>query len=111
MEITVRVDRGVTVVALEGELTARTAPETQQRILEQIQPGGKLILDMGRVLFLTSAGVRMLLLVNRTDAGKQGRVVLVGLSEDIKKTLRITGLLDAFRYQDSIEAGIAALDN
>ena len=109
MDINVRAERGITVVELSGELTWKSAPEAQQRILEHAQPEGKMILDMSRVPYMSSAGLRLLLTVYRTVSGKGGRVLLVGLSEELRTTMELTGFLDFFAHQGSLEAGIAEL--
>jgi anti-sigma B factor antagonist len=109
MEVNVRTMQGVTVVQLLGELTGKTAPDAQQRILAEAQPAGKLLLDMSGVPYMSSAGLRVLLMVYRRVNGKGGRAVLVGLSEDLKDTMSLTGFLDFFAHKDSLEAGIAEL--
>src|SRR5262245_47217152 len=110
MEINVRSVQGVTVVELVGELTFQSAtPDTQQRVLELVQPGGRLILDLSRVPYMTSAGYRLLLKVYRAVTGQGGRPVLVGLSEDLKDTMNIIGFLDFFTHRDSLEEGLAEL--
>src|SRR5271165_7142049 len=102
MEINVRTEQGITIVSLGGDLNARAVAAVQEQVMAEAQRGGKLILDLKGVPYLASAGVRMLLMVTRTVAGKQGRTVLVGLSDEIKKTLQITGFLESFAHRDSL---------
>jgi anti-sigma B factor antagonist len=64
---------------------------------------------MSGVPYMSSAGLRVLLMVYRRVSGKGGRAVLVGLSEDLKDTMSLTGFLDFFAHKDSLEAGIAEL--
>jgi anti-sigma B factor antagonist len=109
MDVNVRAVLGITVVELAGELTWKSAPEAQQRVLEQARPDGKMCLDMSRVTYMASAGLRMLLVVYRAVSGRGGRVLLVGLPEDIRSTMEVTGFLDFFTHRDSLEAGIAEL--
>lgn len=111
MEIDVKTVQGVTVVELAGELTSRTSPDVQRRVLAEARPGGKMVLDMSRVTFVTSAGYRVLLVVYRAVSGKGGRAVLVGLTADIKDTLRVIGFLDFFTHHDTLEAGVADLNS
>jgi anti-sigma B factor antagonist len=110
MEINVRTEQGITVVALVGELNAKTSPEVQERVREVAQPNCKVVLDMTGVPYMSSAGARMLLQVARTVGGASGRSVLVGLSPDIKNTLKIIGFLGFFEHRDNLAAGIAALN-
>lgn len=113
MEIRSQLVADVTVAELAGELTAQTAGATQEAVLALAaalpQPGAKMILDMTRVSFLSSAGLRLLLVVYRTISGRGGKILLVGLSEDLRSTMSLTGFLDLFRHQPTLEAGLAEL--
>jgi anti-sigma B factor antagonist len=42
-------------------------------------------------------------------AGRGSEVVLVGLSDDLKDTMSMTGFLEFFQCQDTVDAGLAAL--
>ena len=109
MDVNVSKVQGITVVTLTGELTGKTAPDAQQLILAQAQPQGKMILDMSGVPYMSSAGLRVLLMVYRAVSGKGGRAVLVGLSEELESMMWLMGFLDFFAHKGSLEAGIAEL--
>jgi anti-sigma B factor antagonist len=108
-------DLGVTMVGeimvatLTGEVDGQTAPEAQERLSAQLSPLSKLMLDMSGVTYLSSAGLRMLLAIYRQLAAVDGRIVLVGLSEEIKDTMVMTGLLRFFPLSDSVDAGLTML--
>jgi anti-sigma B factor antagonist len=104
MDINVRTVSGTTVVDLSGELTWKSAPEAEQRILAEVQPQAKICLDMSRVTYMASAGLRLLLKVYRTVSSQGGRV-----SEDIRDTIEVTGFLTFFTLCDNLESGIADL--
>src|SRR5262245_16967146 len=101
--------QGITVLELTGELTWKSAEEAQQRILERTQPEGKMVLDMSGVPYMSSAGLRLLLVAYRRISGQGGRAVVVGLSEELRHTMEITGFLDFFTHRDSLVAGLAEL--
>ncbi len=109
MDIAVQTVSGITIVALAGEVNAKTAPEAQDRILAEAQPKGNLILDMSRVTYMSSAGLRMMLKVYRTVNDRGGRALLAGLTEDVKATMALTGFLDFFKHCDTLQAGLAEL--
>ncbi|SRR6266496_4555827 len=109
MDIDIKTIQKVTVVAINGELDGRTAPLAQEQIVPLYQPGSKMILDMSRVTYMSSAGLRLLLLLYRQVSGAQGRIVLVGLSEELQDTMSATGFLAYFTTCDTLDAGIAAL--
>ncbi len=70
-----------------------------------------MILDMHDVSYMSSAGLRVLLVMYRTITSKSGKVALIGLSEDIRDTMAMTGFLDFFTYQDTLEEGLEALSS
>jgi len=108
-------DLGVTMVGeimvatLTGEVDGQTAPEAQERLLAHLSSLSKLMLDMSGVTYLSSAGLRMLLAIYRQLAAVDGRIVLVGLSEEIKDTMTMTGLLRYFPLGDSVDDGLTML--
>jgi anti-sigma B factor antagonist len=99
----------VTVVQIAGELTAQTCGPAQEKVLQLAGPEARMILDMTGVPFMSSAGLRMLLVLYRTLGGRGGKVVLVGLTEDLRNTMMLTGFLDLFRHHPTLEAGLAEL--
>ena len=111
MEIEISSEQNVTIVTLNGELQRQTAPGIQEKILPLIAPDCKILLDMSHVTYMSSAGLRLLLLFYRQIEDQQGHVVLTGLQEIVKYIMSITGFLEFFTDYDSIEEGITALNN
>lgn len=111
MEIEISNEQNVTIVTLSGELQRQTAPGIQEKILPLIAPDCKILLNMSQVSYMSSAGLRLLLLFYRQIEDQQGRVVLTGLQEMVKDTMSITGFLEFFTDYDSIAEGIAALNS
>jgi anti-sigma B factor antagonist len=109
MKIERRVEGEISIVQIEGDLDGNTAPVAQEQIVPLAEPGCKVVLDMSQVAYMSSAGLRLLLLTYRTISGKGGDVVLVGLSSDLADTMQLTGFLDFFKHYDTLDAGIAAL--
>ena len=109
MEISIKDVQVAKVVELVGDLDGSTAPEAQGKILPMAEPGAKIILDMSKVAYMSSAGLRMLLVLYRSIAGSQGKVVLVGLSSELEDTMQLTGFLDFFDHYATIDDGIAAV--
>jgi anti-sigma B factor antagonist len=110
MEINVKsMDQQVTVVEISGEIDGKTAPAAQEKVVPLTQSGGKLLLDMSKVSYMSSAGLRVLLLLYRQMASNNGQIALVGLSEDIKDTMSVTGFLKFFVTSDTLDSALAAL--
>jgi len=109
MDVNVATRQNAQVVTIAGEIDGSSAPEAQAVILAQVGEGAKVVLDMTGVTYMSSAGLRMLLLAYRTVNNKGGKMALVGLSSDLKDTMSVTGFLDFFACSDTLEAGLAAV--
>jgi len=109
MEINVKPVAQVTVIEISGEINGSTAPQAQERVLPLVQPGVKILLDMSGVEYMSSAGLRMLLSLYRQITRQNGGLVLVGLAEEIKDTMSITGFLTFFTTRDTVDEGLEAL--
>jgi anti-sigma B factor antagonist len=94
------------VVKVAGEIDAVSAAIVQQKILPLAVPGCKIVLDMSKVVYMSSAGLRMLLSVYRQISTNKGKVVLVGLSDELKDTMSMTGFLGYFTVVDSLELAL-----
>jgi anti-sigma B factor antagonist len=109
VEIKIHQDGDVAVAVVSGEIDSKTAGAAQAELLPLIEKSGKAVLDLTQVTFMSSAGLRMLLLLSRHATAREGRLALVGLSDEIRDTMSMTGFLGFFRVADTLEAGKSAL--
>ena len=108
MEINTKTVEEVTTVEIQGDIDANTAPKVTETVLLLVQPGSKILMNMSEVPYMSSAGLRSLLSLYRQTTAKDGKIVLVGLTEEILDTMSITGFLDFFTTCDTVESGLAA---
>ena len=109
MEIQLENCGELTVAVLRGEIDGKSAPEVQGKLLPLLGFAVRLVLDMQGVTFLSSAGLRVLFLLNRSAAASSGKIYLTGLSPEIKDTMSITGFLKFFQLADSVEEAVGAI--
>jgi anti-sigma B factor antagonist len=109
MNIAISKTAEITVVKLEGDIDASTAVGVQEKVVPLAEPGVQILLDMTEVPYMSSAGLRMLLSLYRQVSAKEGKLVLVGVAEEIKDTMEVTGFLSFFTTCDTLDSGIAAL--
>ena len=96
MKFRIKTMNEVIVVNITGELDGKTAREIRQQILSQSQAGSKVLIDMSRVKYMTSSGLRMLLSTYRQVKEDGGRIVLVGFPEEVQDIMAVTGFLSHF---------------
>jgi anti-sigma B factor antagonist len=109
MQVTHRIVDEHVIVSVNGDLDGRTAPVAQQQIVPLIPDGGRIVLDMSSVPYMSSAGLRMMLLLYRQATAKDARIALAGLSEEIRDTMDATGFLDFFVVSDDVDSAVERL--
>lgn len=109
MDLITRTVGEATVATLRGDLDGKTAPIAHAELLPLCREGARLVLDMSEVTYMSSAGLRLMLLLYRQTSASHGDLVLVGLSEDLKDTMAATGFLGYFKTGETVEEGLAAL--
>ncbi|MEB3247798.1 MAG: anti-sigma factor antagonist [Merismopediaceae bacterium] len=99
----------VQIISLIGEIDANTAPSVTNTVLPLIGSNSKILLDMTKVSYMSSAGLRTLLSLYRQITPMAGGLVLVGLSEEIQDTMTVTGFLKFFKTSQTVAEGLAIL--
>ncbi len=110
MNVTVRAAGLVTVLEVSGEIDGQCAPAFVDQVLARLAPEGRLLLDMAGVTFLSSAGLRALLLAHREASDRRARLVLAGVSEDLRTTMSATGFLKFFTIRETVEDAVSVLE-
>lgn len=109
MEINIKNLKDIKLVELIGDVDASTAPAVQQEISPLARAKSKILLELSQVDYMSSAGLRVLLSLYRQTTAQDGKLVLVGLSEDLRDTMSVTGFLDFFTTSENFDAGLKEL--
>lgn len=109
MNIETREQDGFKVIEVSGDIDSKTAPDAQAQLLEIVKDNTKMVVDMHDVGFMSSAGLRMMLLLYRHATASGGKLALVGLSEQIKDTMSATGFLRFFAVCGNIDEALDEL--
>ncbi|MBM3902798.1 MAG: STAS domain-containing protein [Verrucomicrobia bacterium] len=110
MDIQTHTSGAATVVVLSGKLDTVTAPAFEKRIREVIGTGAvRLVLDLSAIEYISSAGLRGLLVMSKLLKEKQGKACLVGVKGNVRSVFEMSGFLTFFRAEETVEAAVAAL--
>lgn len=93
MTIEKKINGGELTVALGGRLDTTTAPQLEAELKDSLGGVASLILDMEKLDYLSSAGLRVLLTAQKTMT-KQGEMKVVHVNETIMEIFEITGFAD-----------------
>ena len=108
MKVSIQETEAAVIAAIEGSIDSKTAPDLQQSILPVINDRSKMVLDLTEVTFVSSAGLRVLLMVYRQLKARDGKVFLVGVSDEIKDVMFMTGFITFFEISPTLEDALAS---
>lgn len=116
LETTITDDpKGGKRIALAGSLDTATAPQLQDKIDEHIDAGvHTVIMDFGRLEFLSSAGLRVIFKTRKLMAGRSGKFLLVNLQPQVRKVFDIIKALDGmnvFKNQQEMDDYLTDMQN
>jgi anti-anti-sigma factor len=70
----------------------------------------KVLVDMSGVEFLTSIGIRMLVITAKSVASRGGKLVILKPNENVKDVLEMTGIMDIIPVHMDMQEAIADLN-
>lgn len=86
-------DDNITLQVAE-RVDTTTAPQLQYEIDKVTDETNKLVLDFKELIYISSAGLRVLLSAHKTMLKKEGSLVITNVSEDILEIFEVTGFSD-----------------
>ncbi|MCL2221635.1 MAG: STAS domain-containing protein [Oscillospiraceae bacterium] len=99
MTIEKKVENGKTVLLLNGRLDTTTAPELQEMLIPEFDGGKDLLLDFTELVYVSSAGLRVLLLGEKTAKATGVEQSLKGVSDEIMEIFEMTGFADILSFE------------
>lgn len=100
----------ICIVSLAGRIDSTNANDLITRFNGLISSGEKSILvDLGAVLYLTSAAFRALLVATDEAERNQARFVLCGVVGHVRELFEMGGLLDAFTIHGTRDEAVTKL--
>lgn len=110
MKIDESIQEGVPVTAIVGRIDMATAADCEAYLMKALQDGRQaMVLDLAAVDYLSSSGIRVLLLVLK-QAGKLKLPLTIAQTQDsVLEILEIAGLKDLVNAYPSIDAAIQAV--
>lgn len=85
-------DGSVLTVSLSGEIDSMNTPELEERLLKEIDGVKELIFDFKELEYISSAGLRVLLTMQKTMKS-QGSMVIKNTNEEVMEIFKVTGFV------------------
>jgi serine/threonine-protein kinase RsbW len=101
----------VTVLPLSGRMDAQTGPDIKARAQELIEQGTRhLLIDLSAVEFLSSSGLRTLLLIRKELLILGGELRLAAPQPHVREVFDLTGFAQVFALHDTVEEARLAFE-
>lgn len=94
MEYAFKKEGNALTAALEGRLDTTAAPGLQDALKAQLEGTEALTLDLEKLDYISSAGLRVLIFAQKEMKKKQGSMKLVHVNEIIMEIFEVTGFSD-----------------
>lgn len=83
---------------LDKALDSFNYQQVQSEILEILEKGSDVIIDMTTCNYVSSTGLRVLLYSKKVAAAKGLKICLTGISDEVKDIMNVTGFINFFDY-------------
>lgn len=90
MEIGEQREDGILVLRPVGRLNNDSSPDFQARLLAWVDSNDAVVIDLGSVEYISSAGLRALMMASRRAKARGGRIAVADLSPLVKEVFTIS---------------------
>lgn len=110
MDIAEESRNGVLALSPRGRVDSGSSAELQKALLRPLERGtGRLVVDMAGIEYISSAGLRVFLLVARGARERGAQLALCGMRPAVRQVFDLAGFTPQFRLEPDLGAAVAAL--
>ena len=109
MEIREQTQDQALVLELVGRLDSLSCREFETRILAAMEQSGAVIVNCAALDYVSSAGLRVLLMAAKRNRSSGGRLALAALQDNVREVFDISGFSAIFAIHPTVAAAVAAL--
>jgi anti-sigma B factor antagonist len=102
-------EKGFIILKPSGRMDSQTAPDLLPTIESKLRDSKNVVLDLAEVPYVSSAGLRIFLLIAKHVAAEQGKFAITSLRPEIREVLTISGLSSILQIFDTPQSALSAL--
>jgi len=106
MNTTVRSNKGLTIVDVQGHIDLGSSPALRKTMLENLKNGNCLAANLAEVKYIDSSGIASLLEVLKESKGKHKKFIMFGLTAGVREVLQLTRLTGVFEIYGTEEEAL-----
>lgn len=97
----------ILILRPRGRLDSSSSPELERMVTEQLETGTqRVVFDLSALDYISSAGLRVVLLAGKKLRASKGKLVLVGLSDMVREVFDMSGFLTLFAVTNTLDEGL-----
>jgi anti-anti-sigma factor len=110
VEISVSKDQDAVIVSVEGRMDTLSSPGFQKQMEELlVQEPQRLVLDFARLEYVSSAGLRSILIIAKKVQNQGGKVICCALQPMVQKVFDVSGFTRVIPIFDSVNEAIGGI--
>lgn len=107
MSFTIRKQKDIAIVEVEGQLIVGNRQELKQRVLDEFESGTrKVLVDFSRTGYIDSSGLGVLVSLAKKLRDDGGELRLANLNDDLRTLFELTKLDTLFPIADTRERAL-----
>ncbi len=110
MTLTFSKTKNVAVAIVTGDITHAVSSEFQTTLLNALTKESHLVLDFSGVGMLTSAGLRVLLLLHREASASKKTVILSAVPDAAQDVMKVTGFWEHFISTATVDEAVKLIE-
>ena len=100
-------EKNAVKVSVKGRMDAVSAPEFEEKMVAWVDQGEtSFIINLGEVNYMSSAGLRSILVVAKKIKEEGGKLIFVNLRDEVQKIFRISGFSSMIPTYESLETAL-----
>ena len=109
MNIAEKTENGVKVLMLSGRIDGQTAGDVEAAAIGLFDSEEKLVLDLSDVAFVSSAGLRVILIGAKKMTARKAAYGLCGVKPEVMEVFQMSGFNKILTFYDDQAAAMGAL--
>ena len=97
----------ITILRPLVRLDSASSPALEAAVHEHLNAAcNRLVFDLSRLDYISSAGLRVILMAGKRLRSTGGRLVLCGLGDDVRGVFEMSGFLNLFAVADRLDGAL-----
>ena len=109
LTVTEKIQDNKLIIYCEGRIDSTNANIFEEKLIHVIgEDKNKFIVDFTKIAFVSSAGLRVLLIAAKKVKPSGGAVILTGLSAEVQEVFDISGFTSIFTIHKTVDEALAS---